>query len=277
VALGVVIYAGGQLLSTWKWWWLIRPLGLAVSYVQLAAFYFIGMFFNLFLPTIVGGDAVKAILLARATGEPARATMSVFMERNLGLLALFSIAAAAVLRAPPVSLLNVSLRIWTAVLFGGFLLANVVLINAWAYRLADHLIARVPLGRLRPRAASLYQAIASYKHAGTTVAGAIVLSFAFQAIVIVVVFLNVRALGLGHLVSLPALAVIVPLVSLSGMLPSVNGAGVRDFLYIALFGQLGVSPLSAASLAILYLAVTVIASLPGGIIYALGRPATRTG
>ena len=44
------------------------------------------MFFNLFLPTIVGGDAVKAVLLARETGAPARATMSVFMERNVGLV-----------------------------------------------------------------------------------------------------------------------------------------------------------------------------------------------
>ena len=58
------------------------------------------MFFNLFLPTIVGGDAVKAVLLARETGAPARATMSVFMERNTGLCALLLIAlVAAYLRA----------------------------------------------------------------------------------------------------------------------------------------------------------------------------------
>ena len=67
----------------------------AVRYTRLLAFYFTGMFFNLFLPTIVGGDAVKAVLLARETGAPARATMSVFMERNLGLFALLSIALVA--------------------------------------------------------------------------------------------------------------------------------------------------------------------------------------
>ena len=65
---------------------LLEPVALSVPYRRMVSFYFIGMFFNLFLPTIVGGDAVKAVLLARETGAPARATMSVFMERNLGLL-----------------------------------------------------------------------------------------------------------------------------------------------------------------------------------------------
>lgn len=274
VAAGVGIYAAGQLLSAWKWRLLLRPLDLTATYGQVVSFYFIGMFFNIFLPTIVGGDAVKAILLTRATGTPARATMSVFMERNVGLLALFSIATVAVLRAPEVTLLGVPLLVWTLVLFAGFIAANIVLTNVRAYRLVDRVIAVAPLGALRPRAASLYQAIVPYTRSWSTLAAAILLSFIFQAIVIVVVFLNVGALGLGPLVSLSAVAVIVPLVSLAGMLPSVNGLGVRDTLYIVLFGQLGVSPDAALSLAILYFAVTLIASLPGGLVYALRRPAS---
>ena len=62
----------------------------------------------------------------------------------------------------------------------------------------------------------------------------------------------------------------VPLISLGGMLPvSVNGLGVREALYILLFGRIGVSTELAVSLALLYLAVTFVASLPGGLMYAL--------
>ena len=68
VAAGVLLYAGGQALSAWRWRMLLEPVALSVPYRRMVSFYFIGMFFNLFLPTIVGGDAVKALLLARETG-----------------------------------------------------------------------------------------------------------------------------------------------------------------------------------------------------------------
>jgi glycosyltransferase 2 family protein len=265
---GLVIYAGGQALSALKWRLLLRPVGLTTSYSRLVGFYFTGMFFNLFLPTIVGGDAVKALLLARESGAPARATMSVFMERNTGLCALLVIAVLAAAVAPPVRLFGVSLVILTAVFGVAYLTANLILLSPGAYRLVDRVIAATRLSGMRLRAQSLYDAVTPYKSAVPTLVAALALSLVFQALVIAVVFLNARALSLA--VPLSAVAVFVPLVSLAGMVPvSVNGLGVREALYILLFGQIGVSAEIAVSLALLYLAVTFVASLPGGLVYAL--------
>jgi len=272
VALGVVAYAGGQLLSAWRWWLLLRPVNLAVPYLRMVAFYFIGMFFNIFLPTIVGGDAVKAILLARETGAPARATMSVFMERNVGLFALLTIATAAAFVAPPVDVRGFNLLQLTLFVLAGFIAANIVLANKPAYRLVDYLVAMTPLSRIRSRAASLYDAIVPYRDARWrgVVLAATAQSFLFQGVVILVVFLNANALGLS--VPVAALAVFVPLISLAGMLPiSVNGLGIREALYLLLFGRIGVPADAAVSMALLYFAVTLAASLPGGIVYALQR------
>jgi hypothetical protein len=272
VALGVVAYAVGQWLSAWRWWLLLRPVGLAVPYLRMAAFYFIGMFFNIFLPTIVGGDAVKAILLSRETGAPARATMSVFMERNVGLFALLTIATAAAFVAPPVNVRGFNLLQLTLIVFAGFIVANIVLANRPAYHLVDRLVAMTPLARMRSRAASLYDAVVPYREARWrgVVAAATAQSFLFQAVVILVVFLNANALGLS--VPVAALAVFVPLISLAGMLPiSVNGLGIREALYLLLFGRIGVPADAAVSMALLYFAVTLAASLPGGIVYALQR------
>lgn len=262
----VALYVAGQAVSTLRWKVLLGPVGLSASYPRLLGFYFTGMFFNLFLPTIVGGDAVKAVLLARDTGAPARATMSVFMERNLGLLALVVVAIAAARLAPPVELLGLSLEALTWLLAAGYLAANIALLSAAVYRLADRVIALTPLRRLRQRADSLYQAVRPYRSAPGPVLIAIALSFVHQGVVIAVVFLNAIALGLD--VPLSAVAVFVPLVSLAGMVPvSVNGLGVREALYILLFGRLGVPAEIAVSLALLYLAVTFLASLPGGLAY----------
>ena len=266
ILLGVLLYMAGQAVSSWKWQILLAPVRLDVPYLKVLAFYFTGMFFNLFLPTIVGGDAVKALLLARATGATARATMSVFMERNVGLCALLIVAIAAAELAPPVELFGMSLRHLTWVLAAGYTAANVVLMSPFVYRMADHVIAATPLSRLRHRADSLYQAIVPYRSAPLRMLAGVGLSFIFQGVVIAVVFLNAQALALD--VPLAAVAVFVPLVSLAGMVPvSVNGLGVREALYILLFGRIGVPVESAVSLALLYLAVTFLASLPGGVAY----------
>ena len=271
VVVGVLLYMAGQAVSSWKWQILLQPVRLDVPFLKVLAFYFTGMFFNLFLPTIVGGDAVKAVLLARETGAPARATMSVFMERNVGLCALLVVAIGAAELAPPVELFGMSLRVLTWLLAAGYGAANAVLLSPLVYRIVDRLVAATPLAGVRHRADSLYQAIVPYKNARGRILAAVGLSFIFQGVVIAVVFLNARALALD--IPVAAVAVFVPLISLAGMVPvSVNGLGVREALYILLFGRLGVPVETAVSLALLYLAVTFLASLPGGLAY-LMQPA----
>lgn len=268
VALGTLAYVVGQWSSAWRWWILLRPVGLAVPYLRMVAFYFIGMFFNIFLPTIVGGDAVKALLLSRHTGSPARAVMSVFMERNVGLFALFGIAAVAAWLTPPIELLGITIFQLVVLLCAAFLAANLVIATPRAYRLVDYLIALTPLARFQSRAASLYEAVVPYRTAYARLAAALAISFFFQAVVILVVFLNAKALA--EDVPFVALAVFVPLISLAGMLPiSVNGLGVREALYVLLLGRIGVQADVAFSMALLYFVVTVAASLPGGVAYAL--------
>lgn len=274
VFLGVLLYCAGQLASAYRWLLLLKPVRLTSTYARLAGTYFIGMFFSIFLPTIVGGDAVKAILLSRETGAPARSTISVFMDRNVGLFALLAIAIFAAWWAPPLERFRVSLFVLTCAAGLVYLAANVALMNPRAYGMADRLIALTPLAGIRHRASSLYEALVPYRNHLATLAGALALSFLHQAVVIGVVFLNARALGQSFPIS--ALAVFVPLVALAGMVPfSMNGMGVRDAMYVLLFGQLGASEELALSLALLHLAVTFLASLPGGIVYALQKTPAR--
>jgi uncharacterized protein (TIRG00374 family) len=273
VALGVLCYIAGQWTSAWRWWILLPPVRLTVPFLRMVAFYFVGMFFNMFLPTIVGGDAVKAILLTRETGAPARSTVSVFMERNIGLLALFVIATSSAWLAPPVIVLGLPLLWLVILLFAGFIGANIVMFDPRAYRLVDRLVALTPLARMRSRASSFYDALLPYRRTPGTLAASLALSFLFQGVVILVVFLNAKALA--HDVPALALAVFVPLISLAGMLPiSVNGLGLREALYVLLFGRIGTPPDVALLMALLYFAVTLIASLPGGIVYML-QPGRR--
>src|SRR5262249_60893659 len=62
-AAALLLYVGGQVLSAYKWAVLGRSVGLDRSLLEYTRFYFIGMFFNLFGPSTIGGDAVRALYL----------------------------------------------------------------------------------------------------------------------------------------------------------------------------------------------------------------------
>ena len=67
---------------------------------QYSAYYFIGMYFSLLLPTSVGGDVMRVWYLERQIGRKWAALASVFLERLNGLLVLIAVACVGVLFAP---------------------------------------------------------------------------------------------------------------------------------------------------------------------------------
>ncbi len=73
-----------------RWRYLVVALDAPLSFLNALRFGFIGFAFNLSPIGIVGGDAVKVVLLAKKTSVPAeRAAASVVIDRVLGLYAMF--------------------------------------------------------------------------------------------------------------------------------------------------------------------------------------------
>ena len=93
LAIGVLLTA----ISSWKWQVLLRSKGIEISLARLLLFYFIGRFFNMFLPSSMGGDVVRVWELSRHSGEKYEALASVLVERLSGMITLVFVSAAAVL------------------------------------------------------------------------------------------------------------------------------------------------------------------------------------
>ena len=93
--LSVVFYWLGQALCAWKWQRLVLARGTRVSLFDCCRFYAAGMFGNLWLPTNVGGDALRTTLLARTAPELglSGAAASVLVERLTGFAALLALVA----------------------------------------------------------------------------------------------------------------------------------------------------------------------------------------
>src|SRR2546428_310641 len=99
VLVAVGLFVLSQALSAYKWSRIGRALGFEASLVEYARFYFIGMFFNLFGPSTLGGDLVRALYLG-AGYRRRLAISSVVFDRASGLVVLVALGALGFLLFP---------------------------------------------------------------------------------------------------------------------------------------------------------------------------------
>ncbi|MGH7830094.1 MAG: lysylphosphatidylglycerol synthase transmembrane domain-containing protein, partial [Candidatus Binatia bacterium] len=127
VAVVLVAYLLSQLVSCLRWQVLARPLDFKLSFIKLLSFYFIGMFFNLFAPSTVGGDIGRVFYLSRSGvenkqgGATTYALISVVADRAIGLAVLVWIGAVALALFPTYSLAPI-IPVVTYLIALGFLL-----------------------------------------------------------------------------------------------------------------------------------------------------------
>lgn len=98
----VLLYLLSKLLSSFRLNLYFRNIGLKLSEITNGRLYWMGMFYNLFLPGAISGDAYKVILLNRKYAAPYKKTSAaVLLDRFSGLLALGILLAAYALVVVP--------------------------------------------------------------------------------------------------------------------------------------------------------------------------------
>lgn len=238
----------GQLLSALRWAWLARGLGLEVRLFRKVYLYFLGMFLSLFLPSIIGGDVARGVLLARGReGKGWEAAASIILERLNGVMALVLVVAGCLyfLPLPPA---------WK---WAWWALVVLVCLTVVAYKyLHPRLPNMMASWRRLPLTSPAFQ-MAWWK--------SLPASLVFQALVVQAhVFLG---LAVGLSLSWPEYGVMVCLVALASALPlSFNGFGIREGGYVGFATYFGANGDVAAAMAALWVAVLVLASLPGGVV-----------
>ena len=93
--LGFAIYLAGSVLTYYRWWRLVRVLDAGFRLRDAVLLGFIGNVFNLVIPGAVGGDLIKAAYLVKMRVDNTRAIASMVIDRIVGLLGLFLLAAVA--------------------------------------------------------------------------------------------------------------------------------------------------------------------------------------
>lgn len=257
VALALGLFVTGLVVRAWRWEGLLSAQGVRAPLRVLIRWYFVGGFFNTVLPTGFGGDVVKTYALARYSDRPGAAAGSVLLDRFSGILSLLMMGWSALLVAPGLVTPAVVWLIW-ALLTGALIALGVMAsdVQTWLKK-------RVPWLTQNRMGRALLDAVPAYGL--RPFLRALAISFLFNSLLIAVNVCLAYSLGLRlHLVYF---LIFVPLISLSLLLPSVGGLGVRELSYVTLFRQAGVAPAAATALSLLFYAVTLASGLLGGVMY----------
>ena len=253
-----------HLLGVVKWRMLINVAGAGLAFGQAVRCYYGGLFGNVFLPSLVGGDVVRGALAFPVSRSKAAVVMGSVIDRAQDVLGLGTVAAIGVLLLPQ-SLNPQSRRVfWT---FGGALAVVGLVTLGILFTLP---VRKFPFKVRRILAKLRHAARAMAGHWGTVLL-CLVLGMILQVTQVGINYWLGLATGLkiGFGVWLFAW----PLAKISALLPVTQGGiGVREVALVALLAPFGAASALTAAAGLVFEAITTIGGLIAGIIaFLVGR------
>ncbi len=267
IMLHIISYGVGGL----RWWLLANNAGLALPFRAVLPSYYLGIFFNNFLPTGVGGDIVRILHLRRPQVSLRLLIASTVSDRLIGLIVVFATGLFAF-----TALEHVQFDDSTRVIL--FSLALAAIVSTWLFAtdwfetLIARLTHRYRHTRVLKSILEIVTTLHDMKKRRGLIVGAIGLSLLIQSLIILCYYF--LALGIGLDQPLLLFFAIIPVVIIATNLPiSIGGLGVREGALVSLLVLSGTPPDAALGLSLVYLAVFWCASLPGLVVMML--PSTR--
>lgn len=259
LALGIGLMLLQLALGALRWGVVLRALNAKLSAFKIMTLYYIGAFFSIVLPGLVGGDAVRIWCTVKSGEFLAVAVNSVMLERAAAVLSLAVLVACSepllLERVPDLPGAWVFPLLSVAGVAGFFVLSVLdklpESLRHWrAVRALSYLAVDTRRVAFHPRIAT-----ASFFSA---LLGNINLSMVMWAL----------ARGLDIPVGVVDCLVLVPPVFLLTTLPiSVAGWGVREAAMVSAFGFIGVPQSSSLVLSIVFGVLSMITAIPGGLAF----------
>ena len=269
-----VTVLAGQVIYALRWYVVLSALRVPVSAAATMNMFFVGVFFNNFLPSTMGGDSVKVYYLGRAEGY-ARIGASVLIDR---VLSLFFVATVA---------LALTREVWAG--SGALSGALGAIVAIWGGLVAALIaIAIAPpdfwLGRLRqrwPRLGAMIDGgnrvladMQAVLRRPQTLALSGGLAMAYFGLLGFVYQYFIQAATGTRPALIPVIGVVAAIATLSNLPVAINGLGLREQLHLALLGTFGLSAEAAAGISLLLFANLLAVSTIGAICW-LSTPGGR--
>ena len=257
----------GLYISALRWQILLAARGSTPSLNFLFESYLVGMFFNNFLPSTIGGDIYRAYDTWRLGQTKSSAVAVIFIDRLLGILVLLLFALIAIILDQRFNKLVDHLWMW--ILLGTFGLCIAVYLIFFPPTILlnkTRNVSQLENNKIGAKLVAFAEAFLAFKGQHQALYKTTLLSILLQANVVVHYYLIGLALPID--VPLTGYFLIVPIVTVVMMLPiSINGIGLREGTFALFFSIYGVTATDSIAFAWIAFALLLIQSILGGILY----------
>jgi uncharacterized protein (TIRG00374 family) len=272
VLLGMAVGAFSIVVSSYQWRSLLHAERISIDLARLINLYLVGIAFSHFLPTGMGGDAVKAFYVGRESGNHAGSASAVIMSRVTGFFGMLLVAFSALIFWHGRFAQNAVIWFILLSLIVGGMIAGTILCASLLPRLFKDAPAN---RRIFATAIRIGNALSLATRRPRSLTVAILFGILFW----IVGCLNYYGYALALNLSVPLYFyfVAIPLVSLVAFLPiSINGFGLREGAFVYVFSTIHVPIATSLLLAFLMDGQALLFGAIGGCIYLFAGDRRRT-
>ncbi len=264
VLVGGGAFLVGVVASAARWSAYLDALEIPMRFLVTLRLYFVGTFFNSFLPSGIGGDAYKAVRLGKLHGRYTPGVASLFLDRFAGFVALALIG----LGGTSIHLASGGrdrVAVVGVLLSAGMLGAALLLLLGGERVLGGGRVVKHHGvgGKIRAAVRAIHDAARHREAAGR----GYLFGLVFQLLALTYHLAVARALGITG-ISVGAMTGVVVIASLATVVPlSPGGLGFREAAYVWALGEFGIPHGTALAFALLVLAILLTSSAAGGLVY----------
>ena len=252
ILLVLFIYILRIILNGLRWQVLLRAASIRIPIRDVERITFLGLFVSNFLPTTIGGDAIRVLSLFRFTNLRSQGFASVVLDRLVNVIAMLTVLPFSLWTFGP-TLRN--LFIQASISDSPVVLASLLSGENWIMRLY------VKLKNLFAYWGRIFQIWLKHPF---SLFRAFLISWATILMYFVANWFLARGLGID--IDLYQVMGITALTYLITLLPiSINGYGVREIAVTTLYIQMGATREQATSLAVVSRFLMLISTLPGAL------------
>ena len=247
-----------------RWRFLLLSLGLKCSLKETGYSFFSSLFFNLFFPSLLGGDAFRATAVGYRQGQIAKSASSVIMDRFSGAFSLSLISCTAFILGRKVIKEE---TVFLSVL--AFLALNILfIIIVFNRTLFNFLNRRLKKGFVKEKIVHFYNELYFFRENPKVFIKSLRYSLIIQAATCISFYLISKAFYAD--INILYFFILVPIIMFIALIPiTVAGIGTREAAAVYFLAKVGVDESLALGMSLVNLSFFISVCILGGIVYVM--------